>query len=300
MVKGRGAAARRRGTPGFAPPARFEQDAAYDDSGDELMIGEAVAIDVRPAGFILRAAGSAIDWLVYVSLLVGILLLAQTTLSTVLDTAAMAAVNVAALVLSIVVAPIAVEVALRGRSLGKLAIGARIVRDDGGAASLRHAFVRALAGVFEIYFTFGGLAALVALLSPRSKRLGDLLAGTYSQHERVASVPPPALELPPALTGWASVADVAKLPDAVARRVAQFLAQRAALTPIAREGLAAQLAAETAPYVSPVPNVDPVTFLVAVAAVRRERDRAALELSARRLARLSPVLDGMPHGFPQR
>jgi Predicted membrane protein/domain len=282
------------------PAPRFESGAPYDDTADELMTGEAVAIDVRPAGFILRAAGAAIDWLVYIGLLIGILVLTQVTLAKVVDPAAMAAISVVALVFSIVIAPIAVEVATHGRSLGKLAVGARIVRDDGGAESLRHAFVRALIGVFEIYFTFGGLAALVALLSPRSKRLGDLLAGTYSQHERVASASAPPLGLPPALASWATIADVAKLPDQLARRIAQFLAQLTALTPTARAGLGAQLAAEAAPYVSPLPNADPVTFLVAVAAVRRERDGTALALEAGRLARLEPVLGGMPHGFPQR
>ena len=43
------------------------------------------------------------------------------------------ALSLALVVAFLVVAPIAVEFASRGRSLGKLAIGARIVRDDGGA-----------------------------------------------------------------------------------------------------------------------------------------------------------------------
>ena len=38
---------------------------------------------------------------------------------------------------------------------------------------------------FEIFMTLGGVAALVGLLSARTKRLGDLIAGTYSQYERV-------------------------------------------------------------------------------------------------------------------
>ena len=34
--------------------------------------------------------------------------------------------------------------------LGRLAVGSRIVRIDGGAAGFRHAFIRALVGVIEI------------------------------------------------------------------------------------------------------------------------------------------------------
>ena len=63
---------------------------------------------------------------------------------------------------AILIVPMLVETATGGRSLGKLAVGARIVRDDGGAIGLRHAFIRALLGVLEIFMTFGGLAATAA------------------------------------------------------------------------------------------------------------------------------------------
>ena len=36
-----------------------------DDENDSLISGEAVALDLRPTGFVLRGAGLAIDWLVY-------------------------------------------------------------------------------------------------------------------------------------------------------------------------------------------------------------------------------------------
>ena len=104
----------------------------------------------------------------------------------------------------IVVLPTAVETASRGRSLGKLALGLRVVRDDGGAIGFRHAFIRALTGVVEIYLTFGGLAVLVGFLNPSSKRLGDLLAGTHAQVERVPKLPSTAFGVPPELVGWAA------------------------------------------------------------------------------------------------
>jgi hypothetical protein len=193
-----------------------------------------------------------------------------------------------------------VEVATHGRSLGKLAVGARIVRDDGGATTVRHAFIRALTGVVEIYMTFGGLAALVGLLNSRSKRLGDLIAGTYSQLERVPAADSVGYAIPPQLVAWAGVADVARLPDRLSRRIAQFLHQAPGMTVTAREGLSTELAGEAAAFVSPLPPVDAETFLVGVAALRRERDFRALTLERERLARLAPVLDALPHGFPER
>jgi uncharacterized RDD family membrane protein YckC len=274
---------------------------SVDDSADrELMTGEAVALDVRATSFILQAAGAAIDWCVSAALFLGLVLLILFVGGASIDTALETALVTASLVFSIVVTPIAFELGLRGRSLGRLAVGARIVRDDGGAIQFRHAFVRALLGVVEIYLTFGGLAAITGLLNSKSKRLGDLLAGTFSQYERVPHIVETAFGVPPALTEWAATADVAKLPDRLSRRVAAFLSQAAGFTSAARFGLAAELAAEASRYVSPIPAVDAETFLAGVAAVRRDRDFSALMLERERLSELKPILASLPHGFPDR
>lgn len=272
-----------------------------DDGAEfELMTGEAVALDVRPAGFILRAAGALIDWAAYLALFAALVLITAWAGGFTADAALGSALVTSSLVFAIVVAPVVVELTTRGRSLGKLAIGARIVRDDGGAEQFRHAFIRALTGVIEIFMTFGGLAALVALLNGRSKRLGDLLAGTYSQHERVPSAVDPVFGVPTSLTTWALTADVARLPDRLSRRIAAYLKQASAMTPPSRARLAADLAGEASVFVSPLPEAPPELFLAAVAAVRRDRDYQALVLERERLARLAPVLSGMPHAFPDR
>ena len=265
----------------------------------ELVTGEAVALDVKPTSYILRAAGAALDWLIFVLLFVALVLIIVATAGS-LDQALRTALVTVSLVFSLVIAPMTVEVATHGRSVGKLVVGARIVRDDGGATQLRHAFIRALTGVVEIYMTFGGLAALAGLLNARSKRLGDLVAGTYSQLERVPAVDAVGYGMPAQLAAWATVADVARLPDRLSRRIAQFLHQAPDLTPAARAGLSIELAGEAAAFVSPLPAVDAETFLVGVAALRRGRDSRALTLERERLQRLSPVLDALPHGFPER
>ncbi|GAB7304346.1 RDD family protein [Clavibacter michiganensis] len=276
-------------------------DPMLSDGPDALVVGEAVALDVRPAGFVLRAAGAAID--VIASLVVGlllVLLIGRLAGAGLLDDASSAACAIAAVVLAIVVLPVVVEVASRGRSLGRWAVGARIVRADGGGIGLRHAVARALVGILEIYLTLGGLAALVGLLSPRAQRLGDLVAGTRSQHERVPAYPAPLPPVPPHLVAWASEADVGRLPDALGRRLARFLTQREAMTPASRARLAAELANEAAVHVSPLPAADPESFVTAVGAVRREREHRALMLARDRMASLEPILAGLPHGFPAR
>ncbi|MFM9877579.1 MAG: RDD family protein [Rhodoglobus sp.] len=273
----------------------------YEDYAQQLMTGEAVALDLRATSFFLRAAGSAIDFVVYMGAYVAILLTLFNVAGTLgLDDALIAAVSVSGGVLCLLAIPVTVETLSHGKSLGRLAVGARIVRDDGGAAGFRHAVIRGLVGVMELFLSFGAIAGLVGLLNARAKRLGDLVAGTYSQYERVSSVNLPSYGVPESLVEWSKTADVAKLPDALARRVAQFLHSAQGFTPDTRERLARSLANEVSVYVSPVPMVHPELFLAAAAAMRREREFTALQLEQQRLARLGSALGGQPHGFPER
>lgn len=278
-----------------APDAVVVDD--HDSSDDRLVTGEAVALDVACTPYVLRAAGAAIDLLIGAALTFGWY---YVTAGLELDPAAMQALSLVGVVLFLVALPIAVETSTGGRSVGKLVVGARIVRDDGGAISFRHALVRGLTGMLELVMTVGGLAAVVGLVSARSRRLGDLLAGTHSQLERVPEPAAFELVLPAPLTAWASTADVARMPEQLSRRIAQFLRQAPAMTPASRQRLAVQLAREVSLRVSPVPDVHPETFLLAVAALRREREATALALRERRFEALGPVLDALPHGFPRR
>ncbi|MBH0008776.1 RDD family protein [Salinibacterium sp. UTAS2018] len=272
---------------------------AYGDEPDELITGEAVALELHSASFVLRAAGAIIDFLVYGAALIGLLIGAFAFASAAgLDQAIGTALTVASTVLCLVVIPATVETLSRGKSLGKLAIGARIVRNDGGAIGFRHAFIRALLGVLEVFMTAGGLAAVVALLNTRAQRLGDLVAGTYSQYERVSKFANPVVQLPGQLAEWALTADVAKMPDALARRISHFLVAAPGYTPLTRRQHATSLAHEAAAYVSPLPHVEPEVLLSAVSAVRRERESAALAGEQRRLDALEPALTSVPRGFP--
>ncbi|WP_375388063.1 RDD family protein [uncultured Amnibacterium sp.] len=273
-------------------------DAAPDDLG--IVTGEAVTLDVRSTSWALRALGAILDGLCELALFLG-LMFAVLGLGFVSGDAALSrALLIIDLVLSFVIVPTVLETATHGRSVGKFAIGARIVRDDGGGIALRHAFIRALSGVVELLFTVGGLAAIVGLLNRRSKRIGDLIAGTVSQQERVPRPPSNAVGVPESLTEWAEVADVARLPDRLARRIAAFLAQAPKMAPASRERLAASLAAEAAPYIAPMTDASPEFLLAAVAAIRRERELTALRLEQQRFDDLASTLTATPNGFPDR
>jgi len=253
------------------------------DGSDEVLSGEAVAIGAQPLGFLLRSLGALIDLVLgYAVFLLWLFLRAWLTNAGVLTEATDRTATIAATVTSFLVLPITIEMLTRGRSLGKLAVGGRIVRLDGGATGFRHAFIRGLLGVAEIYLTFGGLAVISGALTARSQRLGDLVAGTYSQRVRTPALAVNAPSMPPELAGWAQVADVARLPDRLVRRISQFLAHATQRLRVAEE-----LLSEAAPYIAPLPVGAPERILVAVTVIRRERERRALVASDERAERLT-------------
>ena len=248
---------------------------------DDLVTGEAVALDLPPATVGIRVASGLIDVLALGLLLVLVLIVADVAVGS-SDEALFAVATVVSTVLVLVVAPTTMETLTRGRSLGHLAFGLRTVRDDAGPISFRHAFMRALVGVVEIW-VFGGVPAFVcALVTSRGKRVGDVVAGTYVVRERF---PFPALRpapMPPHLAGWAAGADITPLPDGLSLAVRQFLGRAPGLNPASRAALGGQLLEQVMPHVAPAPppGQHPEALLAAVVAERRRRDELRLARDA--------------------
>ncbi|MCM3661023.1 RDD family protein [Georgenia satyanarayanai] len=243
---------------------------------DDLIItGEAVALEVRPAAFLLRVVSGLIDAAAYAAVLVALAVGVLGRLADV-NEARVSMLSIATIAGIVVVAPTVVETLSRGRSLGKVATGIRIVRDDGGPIRMRHAFIRALTGFGELWLTAGSVAVMTALLNGRGKRLGDLLAGTYAVRTRGADRKAPPLLMPPELEDWARTADIRAMPDGVALAARRFLDRTGTLDPASREQLGRQLAARVEPLVAPPPpwGTHPERFLAAVLVARRDREYA--------------------------
>lgn len=238
----------------------------------DVVTGEAVVLDLRVARLASRGLAVALDLaLQLVVLLLGAAVLAA--LSPVLD-AALAGVLVLLLVVGALVGyPVACETLTRGRTLGKLALGLRAVRDDGSPIRFRHALVRGIVGFVELYLLLGVPAVVVSLASARGKRVGDLLAGTVVVRERLPAEAggPPAL--PPFLAGWAAGADLSALPDDLALAARQFLVRAPQLSPQARASMGSRIAADVAERTAPEPpaGIHPEAFLAAVVAERSRR-----------------------------
>ncbi|MFE9637353.1 RDD family protein [Streptomyces sp. NPDC006463] len=242
----------------------------------DLVTGDAVVLGLRPARVPSRALAIVLDLVVYITGYV-ILSVGLTFATASLDDAAQAAVAVAGFLLLLVGVPIAVETLSHGRSLGKLACGLRVVRDDGGPIRFRHALVRGAMGVVELIMTFGAVACIASLVSARGRRLGDVFAGTLVIRERVPGtrvmpVPPP----PPWLAGRFSGLDLSAVPDGLWLAIRQYLTRMNQLDPQVGAAMAARLADDLVSRTGAPPptGVPAAAFLMAVVHERQSRDAA--------------------------
>jgi uncharacterized RDD family membrane protein YckC len=194
---------------------------------EPVVTGDAVVLDVQIAQLPIRALSAMIDCtVVFVAYVIGVLLWA--TMLSEFDTALSAAVLIIFTVLALVGYPTVFETATRGRSLGKIALGLRVVSADGGPERFRQALFRALAGVIEIWIFAGGPAVICSLLSPKGKRLGDIFAGTIVISERAPRLTPPP-PMPPQLAWWASSLQLSGLGVDQAELARQFLSRASQL-----------------------------------------------------------------------
>ena len=250
----------------------------------DVVTGEAVVLGLRAASFASRMLAAAFDAVVTLVVL-GALLWGSLTLLSGVDEAAQSAVSLAEVVLCLVGIPVVVETATRGRSLGKLVAGVRVVRDDGGPVRFRHSLVRALLGFFELWALAGSPAIICSLVQARGKRFGDLLGGTYVVRERSGARHVPLPPVAPDLAGWARGADIGRIPEGTVVAARQFLARRPSLNAASRTALGASLADALLSRVSPAPpaGTDPEQFLVAVLTERRDRELVRLQRRQDRL-----------------
>jgi uncharacterized RDD family membrane protein YckC len=257
---------------------------------DDLVTGEAVALELPAAGIGIRALSGFLD-LAIAGVVLNAGLFGSILITRDSDEAIVGVALTMLLVLVAVVLPTTLETLTRGRSVGKFATGLRTVRDDAGPIGFRQALARALVGFVELWVLFCVPALVSGLVSSKGKRLGDYAAGTYVVRERVhITLPPPAM-MPPHLAPWAAGADIARLPDGLAMAVRQFLMRAPLLSPQSRATLGVQLHDEVVTYVAPPPpaGTHPEYVLAAVIADRRRRDWIRLQRDAALRRRLIPA-----------
>jgi uncharacterized RDD family membrane protein YckC len=177
--------------------------------------------------------------------------------------------------LALVGYPVAMETLWNGKTLGKASMGLRVVTREGAPERFRHAAIRAIIGIVEIYVLLGIPAIISIIVSRRDQRLGDLVAGTLVLRQRPGrqAAPPIQFAVPWNWESYVQGLDVSAL-DAEQYGVVRAVLLRAGeLTPAARWQVTAELATAVAGHMRiPVPvEVAPEMFLTCVATAYQRR-----------------------------
>ncbi|HEX4907442.1 MAG TPA: RDD family protein [Actinomycetes bacterium] len=247
-----------------------------------MVTPEAVALEFRTANLGSRILAYLIDMVVVVAGIVAALfavaLLGQASDVVVPDWVA--------LTIVLVLLPawwlgyfIAFETLWRGRTLGKAALGLRVVTKEGAPVRFRHAAVRGLLGLVDFLILGGFLAVVFILFSRDNQRLGDMVAGTLVLRERSALATPAPVSFapPPGLEHYTATLDPSGVGTEEYQAVRTFLLRAASLPPGPRSALALQLANPLAARLRPPPpaGISPELYLHCVAAAYQQRQRLA-------------------------
>lgn len=273
------------------------------DGSGHLVSGEAVELEIRVARIGSRVLALLLD--IAVEAVITMMLIFATLLvltqvrpegSEILAILRIAMVIV--IVTVIIGYPVVMETFVGGRTVGKLALGLRVVRDDGGPIRFRHALTRALVGaalewpglIMPLITWTASLATM--LTNAEGKRLGDLAAGTLVIHDRTPATWGWVPAMPPHLVGWAMTLDLTGLPDDLALAVRHFLARNTRIKEPFRSGLGNSLAREVAARTTPQPppGVPGWMYLAAVIAERHRRATHRLALARKSAAQVWPEL----------
>jgi uncharacterized RDD family membrane protein YckC len=278
---------------------------------DRVVSGEAVEVDVRYARLGSRALALLLDigtqMLLVLVLMIVALISLPAIFGSLVDDAFLRTAFVLLLVTVFIGYPTATETLTNGRSLGKRAMGLRVVREDGGPIRLRHALTRTLVGVAVEWpglimpLVTWVVSMLTMLFSERGRRLGDLAAGTFVVHERSSSEWGWLPAMPPHLAPWAARLDLSGVDDDLALAARHYLARAGQIREPYHTRFAYGLADEIADRIPqpPPPGTPPWLYLAAVLAERRRRAGTHV-LTARALTdriwpgfgRLDPLLSG--------
>ncbi|MET8545078.1 RDD family protein [Kitasatospora sp. NPDC004799] len=274
----------------------------------DLVTGEAVVLGLQTAKLPSRALAIVIDLLVeFAALLVFTLLLSVALIG--LDGAALAATMIGLMVFFLVAVPVMIETLTRGRSLGKAALGLRVVRTDGGPVRFRHSLVRGLVGFFEMIVLTGAPAVITSAVHSDGKRLGDIFAGTVVVRERTPRAGGSASPLPPVhphllqAMGHELVAmDLSAVPEPLWLAVRQLLGRISQLDPAVMLRMSTRLAGDLSARIGhPIaPGLHPAAYLGAVLTERQRREwlRAQEQLWAARPMTAQPMAQPVPVQVP--
>lgn len=264
----------------------------------EIVTGDAVLLEVRPARVPSRMLSALVDLTIVIlaNVLWNRVLYAAIELDT--STAGLNAIDLIGYVLISLGYPIVTETLTKGRTVGALAVGLRVTRDDGGVIRFRHALIRWVTfWAFDIAPWTAFLGGIIcASLHPQGKRLGDLLAGTIVIRTRAPRSPAEIPPVPADLQDWASRVELTQVPQDVLTAARHFVQRRHGLLKYPRASIAQDLAAQIFARADPAPPrpLSPEEYLAVIVAERRRRET---ERITNRQRQWVPAADELPAGW---
>ena len=247
---------------------------------DELIAGEGVALLIPPAAPVIRICCGILDLVLYASLAI-LMLYFFIKYGPSLDEALIKAALILLMAFSILILPATVEYLSKGKSLGKLIGGMRVVRIDSGPIVWRQCFTRALMGLIEIW-TIQAISVVSVLVEKRSRRVGDLAAGTYVIRERMPLRIPTPPQMPPQLEAWAKTVDLGGISPGLAIAMRQFITRRDLFSSAGGRSLAEQIMRQVYVAVLPrPPQAPPEQIIAALLAERTNRESTRLQAEER-------------------
>lgn len=246
---------------------------------DRVVTPEAVVLEFETAGIGSRLPAVLLDGAVQAALLIGVILLISAIDAVTGSLGGLAVALFFLLYAGVIFGyPIAFETLWRGRTLGKAALGLRVVTVEGAPVRFRHAAIRGVVGLVDFYIGSGAVAVLFVLFTRRNQRLGDLLAGTIVLRERSGAGRPSAVAFdpPPGLEHFVATLDTAALGHEDYGAIRSLLLRAPTMPYDVRDQLARQLADIVLARIRvPVaPGLPAEVFLVCVASAYQGRARA--------------------------
>ena len=204
-------------------------------------------LEVETAGVASRVFAGIIDFAIQLGILwLGATFLAVGGLIDSSSSSMVLALLVAAVLMGY---PLVSETLMRGRTVGKRALGLRAVTLEGAPIRLRHASLRMMGGLVDRFLPPLGVTGMLMVMgTSRHQRVGDLLAGTIVIRDPSRTVLPSAVwfPVPRGLEGFAATIDPTAMTDEQYTVIRSFLLRSRDFSPDARFSLAADLAERAA------------------------------------------------------
>src|SRR5262245_31131020 len=242
-----------------------------------LVTPEGVLLSLSPAGLASRGVARLLDLLAQGAVLFAVLFTVG------VSGAAFPTWLGASLVIALVFAVMFLYPALSerfagGRTLGKWPMGLQVVTAEGGPVRFRHALLRNIALLVDLYVLppGGALGALFILGTTRHQRIGDLIGGTLvvrSRSRRQRAQIPVWFTVPPGWDEWITHLDVSGISPEQYGVLRRFVLRSGEIEVGVRQTLARGLLDDLRARcgLDMPPSVDPDLAVLCVAAAYQRR-----------------------------